>query len=53
MALTIRRSSTRDAVRQRKKPLDPAHLRFTKQKQISHGEASSPRLSISQSNPVQ
>jgi hypothetical protein len=31
-------------MRQRKKPLDPAHLRFRKQKQIRHGEASSPRL---------
>jgi hypothetical protein len=31
-------------VRKRKIALDPAHLRLREQKQISHGEASSPRL---------
>jgi hypothetical protein len=33
-----------DAVREREIALDPTHLRLRKQKQISHGEASSPRL---------
>jgi len=35
---------TGDPVRKRKIALDPAHLRLREQKQISHGEASSPRL---------
>jgi hypothetical protein len=34
----------RDPVRQRKIPLNPTHLSQRQQKQISHGEASSPRL---------
>src|SRR5471030_146355 len=34
----------RDAVREWKITLDPAHLRRRQQEQIRHGEASSPRL---------
>jgi hypothetical protein len=34
----------RDPMRKRKIALDPAHLRLRQQKQISHGEAASPRL---------
>src|SRR5580658_7739568 len=33
----------RNPVRERKVPLDPTHLRLREQKQIRHGEASSPR----------
>jgi hypothetical protein len=33
-----------DPMRKRKIARDPVHLRFRKQKQISHGEASPPRL---------
>jgi hypothetical protein len=43
----------RDPVWKRKIALDPAHLRFRKQEQISHGEAFPPRQGISRFRPTQ
>jgi hypothetical protein len=45
--VSFRQVDSSDHVREPEKALDAANLAFQQQKQISHGEASSPRLSQS------